>query len=311
MSGPATPLHAKPNEQIDLDNVRKLDKHDIDDLDLNPELEGSASISNFEDDSLGHENKARSKRRMFDPADNDTQMYDEIDDFQPRVSVDSPFSSGTVLNKLSKSSDAPVNSGRRLSLSQQSKFILYCDDRLMEIQRKYVQSRGLNTQSGYSGLSPLLQDLKSLVDFIWYSIEGVPNTDYLLRGDSSVAEESESQAIDNSTYFGQSAYLIRIADDLLDYVDKFDVRSLPTEQQTSTLSKLFKLLLILDRVFARLLTGRTPGGSKMTGTDAVRLTGIAERTRTKMPRFLEHNDIHGYHYEVSKIYEETLESCGN
>ncbi|QLQ81715.1 hypothetical protein HG537_0F04760 [Torulaspora globosa] len=310
MSGPATPLHAKANEQIDLDNVRKLDKDDIDDLDLNPELEGSVSLSNFEDESLGG-NEIGTKRKMFEPVDNDTQMYDEVDDFKPRVSVDSPFSSGTVLNKLSKSPDSTVNSGRRLSLSQQSKFILYCDDRLMEIQRKYVQSRGLNTQNGYSGLSPLLQDLKSLVDFIWYSIEGVPNTDYLLREDSPIAKESESRTIGNSTYFGQSAYLIRIADDLLDYVDKFEVRSLPTAEQTNALSKLFKLLLILDRIFARLLTDRSSGRSKMTGTDAVRLTGIAERTRTKVPRFLEHNDIHGYHYEVSKIYEETLESCGN
>lgn len=310
MSEPATPLHAKPNEQIDLDNVRKLDERDIDGLDLNPELEGSVSLSIFEDDSLGQGNETGTKRKMFEAVDNDGQMYDEVDDFKPRVSVNSPFSSGQMLNKLSGSSGTPVNSARRLSLSQQSKFILYCDDRLMEIQRKYVQSRGLNTQNGYSGLSPLLQDLKSLVDFIWYSIEGVPNTDYLLGGNSSDLKESESQTADNSTYFGQSAYLIRIADDLLDYVDKFEVRSLPTEEQANTLSKLFKLLLILDRIFARLLD-RTSGGSKMTGTDAVRLTGIAERTRTKVPRFLEHNDIHGYHYEVSKIYEETLESCGN
>lgn len=307
MSEPPTPLHAKPNEQINLDNVRKLDEHDIDDLDLNPELEGSASIENLETE-VSYGTGVGPNKRVFEPADNDVEMYDEVDDFKPRVSVDSPFSSGTVLDRLNAS---PQSSRRRLSLSQQSKFILYCDDRLMEIQRKYVQSRGLNTQNGYSGLAPLLQDLKCLVDFIWYSIEGVPNTDYLLRADSSVFERIEQQTNGNSTYFGQSAYLIRIADDLLDYVDKFEVQDLSPDEQSSTISKLFKLLLILDRIFARLLTGCTPGGSKMSGTDAVRLTGIAERTRTKMPSFLEDNDIHGYHYEVSKIYEETLESCAN
>lgn len=309
MSEPATPLHAKADEQINLDNVRRLNEQDIDELDLVPELEGSVSISNYGDAAMGIKNEGGFKRKMID-LDNDSERYDEVDDFRPRVSVSSPFSSGTVLNKMNTSAEEHVHSRRRLSLSQQSKFILYCDERLMEIQRRYVQSRGLNTQNGYSGLSPLLQDLKALVDFIWYSIDGLPNTDYLLSEAPSDADRNSSQG-SNSTYFGQSAYLIRIADDLLDYLDKFEMRSLPADEQSATLSKLFKLLLILDRVFARLIVGHIPGGSKMSGTDAVRLTGIAERTRTMIPRFLEHSDIHGYHYEVSKIYEETLESCGN
>lgn len=310
MSEPETPLHPLPDEQIDLSKVRELGEHDIDDLDLNPDLEASEDFTNIGQE-LNPINEEGGFKRRYAEDDDMGNIYDEMDDFKPRINIDSPFSSGTVIANPRPSLGRPVSTQRRLSLSQQSKFISHCDERLLGIQRKYVQSRGLNTQNGYSGLEPLLQDLKSLVDFIWYSIEGTPNTDYLLNEDPSDAEKDQMTMESNSTYFGQSAYLIRIADDLLDYVDKFDLESLPTEKQTSTLSKLFKLLFILDRIFTRLLEGLTPGSRRMSGTEAVRFTAIAERTRAMMPRYLEQQGIHGYHYEVSKVYEQALESCGN
>lgn len=309
MSEPATPLHPQADEQIDLNNVGELSEDDINDLDLNPELEASGSLSGYGGEPDDGDGEGGFKRRYEE--EDDPGMFDEMDDFKPRINIDSPFSSGTVLAKSQPPSDQPISARRRLSLSQQSKFISYCDERLLEIQRRYVQSRGLNTQNGYVGLEPLLQDLKSLVDFIWFSIEGMPNTDYLLQKDLSTAERDAITMGSNATYFGQSAYLIRISDDLLDYVDKFELKSLPTEEQHTTLSKLFKLLFILDKIFARLLDRHITGVSRMSATDAVRFTAIAERTRTLMPRYLEQQDIHGYHYEVSKVYEEALESCGN
>lgn len=309
MSEPDTPLHPQADEQIDLSNVRELGDDDIDDLDLNPELEVSEDLDRYGEERDDEDGEGGFKRSYVEDED-ERGMYDEMDDFRPRINAGSPFSSATVLAKSRPPLDKPTNTQRRLSLSQQSKFISYCDERLLEIQRKYVQSRGLNTQNGYSGLEPLLKDLKSLVDFIWYSIDGMPNTDYLLNNPSTT-ERDQITIKCNSTYFGQSAYLIRIADDLLDYVDKFELKSLPVEKQNSTLSKLFKLLFILDKIFATLLEGVIPGNARMSGTDAVRFTAIAERTRAMMPRYLEQQEIHGYHYEVSKVYEEALESCGN
>ncbi|CDF90617.1 ZYBA0S07-05204g1_1 [Zygosaccharomyces bailii CLIB 213] len=293
MSEPATPRHARPNEQLDISKIRQLDENDMMDLDLVSETENV-------------ESRPESKRSYVE----DEQVYDDVDDFRPEININSPFSSGTNMEQLNVSSGSGRPRGR-LSLSQQSKFISYCDEQVMNVQRKFVQSRGLNIQNGYSGLSPLLQDLKSVVDFIWYSIDSsTPNTEKLLLQDLS--ELSRDQFSDSkSTYFGQTAYLIRVADDVMDYTGKFEIAQLDLAEQASVLSKLFKLLFILDHIFARLLDGTIPGKTKMSATDAVRLRAIAERSRTRMPGYLGAQKIHGYHYEVSKIYEESLERCSD
>lgn len=309
MSEPPTPLHPEADEQLDLNAVKELDEKDIEGLDLNPDLGGMGMTASM-DEEMNSDAKTPTFKRSYVEEDEDEDMFDNVDDFKPRINVDSPFSSHTRLSELQPQPDKPLGSQRRLSSSQQSKFITYCDDRVMEITRKFVQSRGLNAQNGYTGLSPLLQDLKSLVDFIWYSVEGMPNTEYLLAQDP--ADVSPDQFVDcNSTYFGQSAYLIKIADDLIDYTEKFELAPLSSNEQNVILSKLFKLIFILDRIFARLLDGTIPGRVKMSTTDSVRLTGIAERTRARLPRYLGQQNIHGYHYEVSKIYEQALERCGN
>ncbi|KAL3232803.1 Uncharacterized protein RNJ44_04719 [Nakaseomyces bracarensis] len=299
MSEPNTPVHAGPDEQLDLDEVKELSDEDIEELDLKP-MDVDVDVNN----------DIHVKREFNKLFDEDMQMAgDDMDDFRPRVNIDSPFSSYANLSKLQGEGHRQQ---RKLSMSQQSKFIAYCDQKLMDIQRKFVQSRGLNTQNGYQGLEPLLKDIKSLVDFIWYSLDGSPNTDMLLRED--IDDDGRKQGLERDvqkdTHFGQSSYLIRIADDLLDYVEKFDLKFLSDEEQHQTLSKLFKLLFILDRIFAKLMDGDIPGGGRTNGTDAVRINGIAERTRMKLPVIFETQDIHGYHFEVSKVYERTLERCG-
>ncbi|CAR27707.1 hypothetical protein ZYGR_0N01920 [Zygosaccharomyces rouxii] len=296
MSEPETPLHAPPNEQLDLSNIKELDENDMTDLDLVSEIENP--------ESRNSNSKPESKREFTE----DEDMYDDVDDFKPRINIGSPFNSSTDMGQLGSSQ----NSGRprgRLSLSQQSKFIAYLDEQLMNIQRKFVQSRGLNAENGYSGLAPLLQDLKSVIDFIWYSIDGTtPNTEKLLTQDVSEISVDQFES-SKSTYFGQTAYLMRVADDIMDYTEKFDLDQLDFHEKGSVVTKLFKLLFILDHIFARLLDGTIPGRTKMNLTDAVRMRAIAERTRTRLPRYLGQKQVHGYHYEVSKIYEESLERC--
>lgn len=298
MSEPETPLHAPPNQQLDLNKIKELDEDDKMDLDLVSESESP--------DTGENSNIKPQKKREFVA---DEMVYDDVDDYKPRVNIGSPFNSNTDMGQLESSEHLGKPRGR-LSSSQQSKFITFLDEQLMNIQRRFVQSRGLNADNGYPGLAPLLQDLKSVVDFIWYSIDGMTaNTEVLLTEDLS--EISIEQFENNkSTYFGQTAYLMRVADDVMDYTEKFDLDQPNSGEQGDVLSKLFKLLFILDHIFARLLEGTIPGRTKMNLTDAVRLRAIAERTRTSLIRYLAQKQVHGYHYEVSKIYEETLERCG-
>ncbi|CCC70291.1 hypothetical protein NCAS_0E02210 [Naumovozyma castellii] len=311
MSEPLTPLHPSADEQLDLNDIKELDDDDINDLDLNPDLDADIVLS------MEDANKTRQGSITKRPINitEDDEIFDDMDDFMPKINVGSPFSSNVALNKMhaaSTSSPMMKMTPRRLSMSQQSKFITYCDNQLMQVQRRFVQSQGLNNQNGYPDLVSLLKDLKTLVDFIWYSIDNSnPHTDYLLKMDTPEESTYKPSVELISTYFGQTSYLIRIADDLLDYIEKFKIKDLETKEQNNTVTKIFKFLFILDKIFIRLLTGTIPGGHRMNGTDAVRLCGIAERTRMRFPIYLESQNVHGYHYEVSKIYEETLDKCGN
>ncbi|CAI2032990.1 hypothetical protein SEUBUCD646_0H03760 [Saccharomyces eubayanus] len=336
MSKPNTPLHAQPNEQLDLSNLNDLDEKDIDDLNLDPDsdveiiTDSDAVASSNINDTIWkcNPNKKRYHTPEFNDvysetnnAINDITMLDDVDDFQPRINVSSPFSSTTKLNDLLSSGHNEVTHPRRLSMSQQSKFISYVDDQLLQIQRKFVQSRGLNVKNGYASLTPLLKDLKTLIDFIWYSIAHVPNSDYLLQSEQKrhcPCARTSSTTSEHSSYFGQGSYLIKIADDLIDYAEKFTFKDMEDSEINDTLSKLFKLFFILDKIFVILIdnndckeTAAVASKKKLNGTEIVRLKGIAERTRVRLPIFLESQLIHGYHYELSRIYEGFLDNANS
>lgn len=335
---PETPLHAEANEQLNLDNVNELDEQDIEDLDLNPGFDESlppstvASRLNL-DGMVEPDTECLRKRVLDDLDDNDplmddsnlintsSPMFDNVEDFKPRINVTSPFSSSSLVQNNPPVSNIPQRS-RRLSMSQQSKFVSYVDQRFMDIQRKFVQSRGLNNKTGYKNLSELLKDIKSLLDFIWYSIDNTSNTDFLLQEaeDDTSAPPSHSQSTEDINLdlmaskhpkskllcdFGQTSYVIKIADDAMDYIEKFEI----DPEDSDTISKIFKLFFILDKVFAKLISGKNNNLIKLNRTDMVRFVGIAERSRVRLPLFFEHLNIHGFHYELSKIYEASLDLC--
>ena len=166
MSEPNTPLHAQPNEQLDLNKLNDLDEKDIEDLNLDPNSDidiatDSADVENADIDNTIWQRNCEQKRRYHTPefndvyneannAINDVTMLDDVDDFQPRINVSSPFSSTTKLSELLPNKHNEASHPRRLSMSQQSKFISYVDDQLLQIQRKFVQSRGLNIKNGYA-----------------------------------------------------------------------------------------------------------------------------------------------------------------
>ncbi|KAK5782009.1 TFIIH complex subunit TFB6 PWA37_002347 [Arxiozyma heterogenica] len=338
---PKTPLHAKANEQLNLDNVNELDEKEIEDLDLNPTFDESLPPSTVPSrinlDNMNEPMPAclRMKRSINDAEDvtiageneyslntTSSPMFDNVEDFKPSINVTSPFSSSTLLQN--KSSSVTTQRGRRLSMTQQSKFVSYVDQRFMDIQRKFVQSRGLNNENGYKKLSELLKDIKSLLDFIWYSIDNTSSTDFLLQEMGDATNDSNSLVSDDAINldlmndpnnkplknksifdFGQSSYVIKIADDVIDYIEKFEIEV----EDNDTISKLFKLFFILDKIFAKLITGSNNNSIKLNRTDIVRFVGIAERSRVRLPLFFEHLNIHGFHYELSKIYETSLDLC--
>lgn len=218
---PSTPTTREINEQ----DINEIPDDELLQLDLNPDLDDVQDINIQENDyELSH-----SLKRTFIDEDKKIIGFDDVEDFQPAVDLGSPFESYTNLKELpTESGGNGVPDGRfnqqqprRLSLSQQSKFVTYIDDQLLQIQRKFVQSRGLSTEQGYGSLSELLRDFKMLVDFIWYSVDGVSNTDYILKEDLENFELFTKYEGSKSTNFGQTYYLIRISDDLLDYLDKF------------------------------------------------------------------------------------------
>ncbi|CCF57503.1 hypothetical protein KAFR_0C05120 [Kazachstania africana CBS 2517] len=309
-SEPETPLHAQPDEHLNLNDLKELDQQDIADLDLNPGLEDSIPAT-----PIPSGINIASKRSLDDTT-NEIQ-FDNFEDFAPQVNIRSPFSSNTNLSSLAHTLPDLDRSTRlrQLSMSQQSKFISYVDQQLLAIQRKFVQSRGLNDKLGYVTLSELLKDVKALLDFIWYSIDGLVSTEHLLQFSkeelnskiSSWEQEvlQKDQQTVKSSDFGQTYYIMRIADDLMDYVEKFEIA--PSDRET--ISKLFKLFFILDRIFKLLIVGLNANNIKLNQTDVIRFIGIAERSRMKLPLFFEHCNIHGYHFELSKIYEESLDLC--
>ncbi|CDO95427.1 unnamed protein product [Kluyveromyces dobzhanskii CBS 2104] len=330
---PTTPTAQAADEH----EINEISEDEMQQLDLNPDLDDVEDIKMEEEDGT----TSSSMKRSFIDDERNNYGFDNMEDFKPALDLKSPFDSHTNLSHLSSTEQPPdTSNARRLSLSQQSKFVSYIDEQLLQIQRRFVQSRGLNKEHGYKNLSEVLRDLKKLIDFIWYSVDEVSNTDLILRenlDDSALYQKYQGS---KSTNIGQSYYFIRIADDLLDYLGKFPLteedegdgngdeitissldnaiaavddqanleqkngNTIPTH---GSLRKLFKVLSILDTIFARLIDGKVPGNFRISATEIVRLTGIAERTRILLPALMEENNIHGYHYEISRVYQETLE----
>lgn len=260
---PSSPLHPRSDEECELPSC-KISNEAVDFLDLNPDL--SANGDDGDDGEV-------------EPKDGEiTTMYvegDRKEDFEPLITpVDSPLPT--------RSSDSRIGV---LDSLQQSKFKNYVDEQLMTIQRKFVQSFGLN-DIGYKNLDELLKDLEKLISFIWLSID--PKT---------VSSSSETA---KSTLFGQQEYLITISNDLLDYVEKLEISN-------ESASNLLKLLSNLDSKFAKLIDGAIPGGKPIYKTQAVRISAIAQRSRLVVMDQFDKSGITMFRYELSTLYEKTLE----
>lgn len=254
---PRSPPHPAADEEPNLP-AQPIADEDLDFLDLNPEIDA----------------------KLTTPKPATPPIFDHKEDFEPIV-------------KPSPISHSQTNEIRRLSAAQRTKFNVYVEEKLMHIQRRFVQSFGLNAEIGYRSLLELLTDVKDIVNFIWLSIE---------KEDLQLTRV-EYQKLP-TTLFGQTDYLITIANDILEYIVK-----LPLTDREETPVAVIKLINSLDNKFAKLIEGLIPGGKPISRTEAVRITGIAERTRYAITNdFFDKNKIEGFHYELSKLYEKVFDS---
>ncbi|KAH3677138.1 hypothetical protein WICMUC_001893 [Wickerhamomyces mucosus] len=248
-NAPNSPLHPEPDSEIsELPKETDFDEQELDFLDLNPDL------------------NQREQFKQSISIDSNQLKSELPEDYKPILTP----------------SPAPPNviPYRKLSNTQQLKFMNYADERLMYIQRRFIQSFGLNQGIGYISLSELLQDDKNLINFIWMSIN------------------STDLALLKNSLFGQTDYLIRIANDLLEYLDKMIVT-------IENSKEILKLISSLNDKFSYLIDGK--GYSQ---TEMVRINGIAERTRLLIVEVFDKFGIEGYQYEISKIYEDVLDRTG-
>ncbi|CCH44071.1 hypothetical protein BN7_3630 [Wickerhamomyces ciferrii] len=276
-NAPTSPRHPDADQEVNGLPEESISQSELDLLDLNPDLEaGNGPTSEIPNSQSAGRVKLENDANVAAVE----ELGDRIEDFQP-VIVPSP------LNANEQSNDTTPK--RRLSLSQQSKFINYVDERLLAIQRRFVQALGLS-ELGYKSINELIADLKQLISFIWFSIDNDSNT-HLTKDQFKELP---------STNFGQTDYLIRIAGDLLEYIDK-----LAFEEDSGV--KILKLIDEVDQKISRLIDGRIPGGKGLTGTDIVRIQGIAERARLAIIEAFEKKKIEGYRYELTKVYERVLD----
>lgn len=85
----------------------------------------------------------------------------------------------------------------------------------------------------------------------------------------------------------------------MDYKEKFKVKP----EDNDTISKLYKLFFILDKILANSVTGNNNNSIILNRTEIVRFIGISERSRLGLPLFFfGYLNIHCLHYDLSNIY---------
>jgi hypothetical protein len=158
--------------------------------------------------------------------------------------------------------------------AQQEKLRAYLDEDLMRITRKYIHRLDEDNTNKYHNLTELLGDLDRIIELIWYSIN------------STIGPNGRP------TTFGYSQYLIRIADDLADFIEGYSTE--PDPQQT------IRILQKLDRMLSELIDTRV-----LNRTEGIRLESICERTRILVTKAFQ--GVHGYRVELGKVYEGVLD----
>lgn len=231
MELPKTPIHVAPDVEVELP-----DKPFQDDLELNPDLEDDDDMQDIQKQSDDEE----------DLVDVDTDYRIDL----WTLPFDDAYEQLRAKFKESTGKEA-------VSESQQSKFINYIDNELLQVQRKFIKNQA-DEGEAYP-LGNLLGDIRKVLDLIWYLIDK------------------------NSKLYGQDEYFIRITGDLEDWVAYYDfgLGSEPSPQAESELFRLFNFFQSLDTRLSFLLDGFSSGKAhiKLSSTEKVRLVPIISRLR--------------------------------
>lgn len=262
---PKTPLHVLPDEEVSLPEGTFEDSQ----MDLNPDLDNETPEAPSTSIPISY---------RLDPSDGSSsngllyQLWTL------------PFDE--ALERL----ESTTKGSSLLTLSQQSKFITYIDDQLLQIQRAFIKNQA-ETKEVYS-LRQLLTDLHTIVDLIWCLINP------------------------KSSLFGQEEYFVRILGDLEDWVGYYDLRVLDPKDRDSieTLKSLFVFFQVLDTRLLFLMDGYPVDDTsvcKMSTTEIVRLAPIVARIRLSIVNRLENSRLilsrNAPNDPASRIYMNILE----
>lgn len=302
--GVATPL-----------SIAELDEDDILDLDLSNPLalptKSRTTKPPITPDvvDLSQEN--------FDDQDvimlsSDNEDVDSIN-FQPELS----FTPAQIYPN--KTHEEVIVTKRRLSGEQQVKFIQYCENTATQIQKDYIKWKNREAEAEAEGesfnksqeeneyLIILLQNFKRLIDFIWLTIDwNCKDTANLLQEDSDYNNDYDGEKLKDVQDLGQVSILLKLSDDLLTLVCKFNIIDSINDQRV--FRSIFKVFYILDYIFMLLAIDLKKNGSTalMKVTEAIRLKPILERSRIDLTNWFKECNINKYQYELSKIYERSL-----
>lgn len=218
--------------------------------------------------------------------------HDAHDIYAPTLSPAPPLLNHYTNSTSSARSGSFSATKHMLTEPQQRRLLNYLDDELLKIQHGYVlrQSPG----QGYDTLTALLKDLNKVLDVIWYSISASQPSEIPSTPNNSLSSSHVFRL------FGQSHYLLSIADSLTEFITGYPPDPVPT----------IRIFQKLDQIFARLLDSQNlagPSSNKkgLTQTEKIRLESIAERARIVVMEQFE--GVKGYELEVSNIYELSLD----
>lgn len=242
--------------------------------------------------------------------------------------------SGTSAN-IDTGEENPGNSAK-LTSRQQSKFINYIDEQLLQVQRKFIKQQ--STDSVIYPFISLIKDLTPIFDVIWVSITSSSsnsssngNSNGIYNGGnaiSSTTSDNSSSSGGGSTIslvlFGQEEYYIKILGDLEDYITHyttiFDEQwTINSENKSVVIVDFNKVVVPIVKYFNKLDLQLSFIKDKgwFSQTQCIRLKMIIERLRIQMLNKFEHlieqllqqqqllKDV--LEVEASKIFEGTME----
>ncbi|KAI5965191.1 uncharacterized protein KGF55_001411 [Candida pseudojiufengensis] len=332
---PDSPLHPGPNEEINPQNLPTTKLQD-DSLNLNPELydeddeEENEAIEKNNitiPENLEAEDSKIAQQEIVPNVEEEGLEEEEFEDIDLTSlnQLTLPFEEqlqNFISTNLSNNSNA-LHQEESLSLTQQSKFINYIDEKLLILQRQFIKQQS-ESKIIYP-LIDLIKNLNEIINLIWKSI-------------SLNFNNNNNQKLN---LFGQEEYYIKILGDLEEYLLHYQIlfkQNFEIDSQgkrfinidINEIIQFFKFLINLDLQMSVLLGSSISNGdeeiedsrnistskkSKFSNTEIIRLSPIVNRIRILIIEKLERlskeikskNLKNLLELESSKIFEGTLE----